>query len=129
MWTDLSRTVKEVVLDVSRDRVDAILNHPLLCSHTGSGKVRLECACTAVCLGDGVGVIGPNYWRNKERSGCTSNAIGGRLTMTEHVHKFWVILQPLLDAQHTRLDKLSLQRILCQRRLRDIGSVQAVHAV
>lgn len=67
--TDLSRTVKEVVLDVSRDRVDAILDHPLLRSHAGPGKVRLECSCATVCLGDGVGVIGPYYRWKAELSG------------------------------------------------------------
>lgn len=127
--TDLSGPIEKVVLDVSRDGIDSILDHPLLCAYSGSRKVCLERSSAAVRLGHRVGVIRPNYRAGGNQwSGSDRNA-GTERTMTENMHKLWMIFQPLLDAQDTRLDELSLQRILGQSRLSDVGSIETIHAV
>lgn len=52
-----------------------------------------------------------------------------RLTVTEDMHKIGMIFEAFFDAEDTRLDELSLQRVLCDGSLNDVCTIEAVHAV
>lgn len=57
--THLSGTVKEVILDISRNGVYAILEHALLRAHPSSSKVCLQRSSTAIGFRNGIRMIGP----------------------------------------------------------------------
>ncbi|KAI3479479.1 hypothetical protein L1887_58497 [Cichorium endivia] len=105
----LTCAVKVVVLDVARDRVDAVLQCPLLGPLTRARKVGLERARARIGLADHIRMVRPH--------------------VAVDMHKLGVLLHLIARSKDADRRKLLVEHPPCQRTLDDIGAVQTVHAV
>ncbi|KAH3669455.1 hypothetical protein OGAPHI_001576 [Ogataea philodendri] len=106
----LSWSVSEIILDVSGDGVDQIVQSTQFGSLSGSSEICLQCASSGVRLGHHVGVVCPD--------------------VHEHQVELRIDFLPVLRAvDHSALDQLLLQVESAQCGLNNVGSIETVHAV
>lgn len=106
----LSRTIEEVVAEVTRDADAGILEGTDLGSVAGSGHVRLHGAGAGVGGGDDIGIVSPD--------------------VAEHVLKGSVLVTERGASGHeANILKDAVKGVAGEHALHHIGSVETVHAV